>query len=238
MSERRPKTEAELVELVRAVDVRAPESLRANVEEMIADRTRTGDARGRGFARRARPPLVLAGAIATAAAVLAVALLAGGSSAPTGPTVSEAAALTLAPATHPAPPESPTRRAQLAATVDGVSFPYWEGRLGWRSTGSRSDRLHGRQITTVFYDDDGATRAERRGRCGQGSAASQDERAGVDGGRPGEGAGAGQCQGAGAGLGQLVGDRPGGRAPERAAGKECPRAASLPARHEARPFDV
>src|SRR5436190_1495165 len=155
MSERRPKTEAELVELVRAVDVRAPESLRANVEEMIADRTRTGDARGRGFARRARPPLVLAGAIATAAAVLAVALLAGGSSAPTGPTVSEAAALTLAPATHPAPPESRTRRAQLAATVDGVFFPYWEGRLGWRSTGSRSDRLHGRQITTVFYGDRG-----------------------------------------------------------------------------------
>ena len=155
MSERRPKTEAELVELVRAVDVRAPESLRANVEEMIADRTRTGDAGGRGFARRARPPLVLAGAIATAAAVLAVALLAGGSSAPTGPTVSEAAALTLAPATHPAPPESRTRRAQLAATVDGVFFPYWEGRLGWRSTGSRSDRLHGRQITTVFYGDRG-----------------------------------------------------------------------------------
>src|SRR5436305_1284090 len=157
MSERRPKTEAELVELVRAVDVRAPESLRASVQEMVAERTRTRtrEGRGRGFARRARRPLVLTGAVATAAAVLAIALLAGGSSAPAGPTLSEAAALTLAPATHPAPPESPTQRAQLAAAVDGVSFPYWEGRLGWRSTGSRSDRLHGRQVTTVFYGDGG-----------------------------------------------------------------------------------
>ena len=155
MSERRPKTEAELVELVRAVDVRAPESLRASVQEMVAGRTRTRDARGRGFATRARRPLVLAGAVATAAAVLAATLLVGGTSTPAGPTLSEAAALTLAPATHPAPPESPTQRAQLAAAVDGVSFPYWEGRLGWRSTGSRSDRLHDRQITTVFYGDGG-----------------------------------------------------------------------------------
>lgn len=155
MSERRPKTEAELVELVRAVDVRAPESLRASVEEMVADRSRARGTRDRGFAGSARRPLVVAGALATAAAVLAVVLLAGGSSAPAGPTLSEAAALTLAPATRPAPPESRSRRAQLAAAVDGVSFPYWEGRLGWRSTGSRTDRLDGRQITTVFYGDRG-----------------------------------------------------------------------------------
>src|SRR5438067_1080659 len=83
-----------------AVDVRAPESLRASVQEMVAGRTRTRDARGRGFATRARRPLVLAGAVATAAAVLAATLLVGGTSTPAGPTLSEAAALTLAPATH------------------------------------------------------------------------------------------------------------------------------------------
>ena len=37
--------------------------------------------------------------------------------------------------------------------MEGVSFPYWEGRLGWRSTGSRSDRVGGRNVTTVFYAD-------------------------------------------------------------------------------------
>src|SRR2546430_12207248 len=114
MSERRPKPEAERVELGRAVAVRGPASLRASVEEMVADRTRARDARGGGLARRARRPLVLGGALATAAAVLAAVLLAGGSSAPAGPTLSEAAALTLAPATRPAPPESTTRRAELA----------------------------------------------------------------------------------------------------------------------------
>jgi hypothetical protein len=155
MSERRPKTEAELVELVRAVDVRAPEPLRRSVEEMVAARTRPRGARDRAGAGRARRPLALAAVLAVVAAVLAVALLAGGSSAPAGPSLSEAAALTLAPATRPAPPESPNHRAQLAAAVDGVSFPYWEGRLGWSAAGSRSDRLHGRQVTTVFYGDGG-----------------------------------------------------------------------------------
>ena len=154
MSERRPKTEAELVELVRSVDVRAPESLRRSVEQMVASRTRRG-ANRRSGARQARRPLALGGALAIVAVGLAVALLAGGSSAPAGPSLREATALTLSPATRAAPRESPTHHTQLAAAVDGVSFPYWEGRLGWRSTGSRTDRLHGRQVTTVFYRDGG-----------------------------------------------------------------------------------
>jgi hypothetical protein len=39
----------------------------------------------------------------------------------------------------------------LAADVEGVAFPYWEDRFGWRSTGERTDRVAGRTITTVFY---------------------------------------------------------------------------------------
>jgi Sigma-70 region 2 len=51
------------------------------------------------------------------------------------------------------PSESPADHAQLAVSVDGVPFPYWEDRFGWHSTGSRTDRVDGRSITTVFYSD-------------------------------------------------------------------------------------
>jgi hypothetical protein len=53
----------------------------------------------------------------------------------------------------PAPGEDPHARDQLASSVDGVAFPYWADRFGWRSTGARSDRVDGRTVTTVFYSD-------------------------------------------------------------------------------------
>ena len=53
-----------------------------------------------------------------------------------------------------APRESGMRHTQLAAAVDGIAFPYWEERFGWRSTGARHDRIGGRAVTTVFYPDD------------------------------------------------------------------------------------
>jgi hypothetical protein len=34
-----------------------------------------------------------------------------------------------------------------------VPFPYWEDRFGWHSTGTRSDQIDGRTVTTVFYSD-------------------------------------------------------------------------------------
>jgi hypothetical protein len=153
MSEHRPTTEAELTELVRSIDVRAPDSLHRRVQDMVADRERSRGARGPGARRRIGGRLALAGAIAAAVAVLAIVLVSGGGSGPTAPSLSEAAKLTLAPATSPPPPESSTHRAQLAANVEGVHFPYWEGGLGWRSTGSRVDNVHGRRIATVFYGD-------------------------------------------------------------------------------------
>jgi hypothetical protein len=67
--------------------------------------------------------------------------------------VQQAAALALSPATTGAPAESHAHRAQLAASVDGVAFPYWKERFGWRSSGARGDRLGGRAVTTVFYTD-------------------------------------------------------------------------------------
>ena len=145
MTELPPHTESELIELVRSSDVRAPDSLHRQVSTMIASRPRRR--------RLALHPPVL-GAVAAAAVVVVVALavaLSGGGS----PTLhfNQAAAPTLRAATLSAPPESSTNHAELTAAVDGVKFPYWEDRFGWRSTGMRSDQIAGRAITTVFYSD-------------------------------------------------------------------------------------
>jgi hypothetical protein len=159
MTERRPQTESELVEFVRAIDVPAPPSLHREVESLIAGRSQLArrgrvsasgsrGARSLGPARR----LAAAGALAAvAAAAVAIASSSGGGASALN--LREASSLTLRPATASAPSESMSNRAQLRASVDGVSFPYWGERFGWRSTGARTDRVGGRAVTTVFYAD-------------------------------------------------------------------------------------
>ena len=146
------QAEAELVEFVRSIDVRAPESLHRQVQALAADASRR-----KGFLRmrhRRSPALAryaFAGALAAAVAAIAIAIgISGGGN---EPFIRQASALTLAPATAPAPRENPHISGQLAAAVEGVAFPYWEDRFGWRSTGTRSDRVNGRAVTTVFYAD-------------------------------------------------------------------------------------
>jgi hypothetical protein len=154
MSERRPHTEAEVVEFIRAIDVRAPESLHDSVQTMIASHAPRRSPASRGLAALAgavhiSPRIATAaGALAVVALVLALTLSGGARS---GPSLREAAALTLMPASSVAPHESVSHQAELAAAVDGVAFPYWQDRLGWRSTGTRTDRIGGREVTTVFY---------------------------------------------------------------------------------------
>jgi hypothetical protein len=147
-----------IAELVRSFDAPAPESLHRQIESLVAThqdhRFTWPSSRG-----RRRSPLGLASAGAMVVAVVAVAIavsLNGGG----GVTLSlrQAAAPTLRAATLPAPPESSAHRAQLAVAVNGVPFPYWEDRFGWRSTGSRTDRVDGRSITTVFYADSSGRR--------------------------------------------------------------------------------
>ena len=145
--------------LVRALDEPAPESLHRRVEALVDARQK-----GRPFAwrpgRRRRPfsralGLAGAGALLVAVAVVLVAIvvgLGGGGDAHTM-SLGQAAAPTLRAATLPAPSESPAHRTQLAMAVDGVPFPYWEERFGWRTTGARGDRIDGRTVMTVFYAD-------------------------------------------------------------------------------------
>ncbi|HXW59132.1 MAG TPA: hypothetical protein VEJ23_06600 [Solirubrobacteraceae bacterium] len=160
MTDPTPRKEAEIVELVRSIDVRAPESLHRRVQELVADHT-TDAARRRGLRRRggrpaggARPAtarLAALGALAAAAiAVLVIALTSGSQTL----SLREASALTLSPATAAAPRESPAGN-ELEADVEGIAFPYWEDRFGWRSTGMRTDRIAGRSVSTVYYADDG-----------------------------------------------------------------------------------
>ncbi len=146
MSEQPPHTESEIVELVRSIDVRAPQELHSRIEALVAERG------GRApMDRRRRTPLRLglAGALALGAivAVLVVSLSGGGSTL----TLPNAVALTLRPATAPAPGQNRHNGTELAADVEGVSFPYWEDHFGWRSTGARTDRVDGRTVKTVFY---------------------------------------------------------------------------------------
>lgn len=147
-----------VAELLRSFDAPAPERLHRRVEALVA--AHQGSARRdrhsapRAAHRRPFSPLGFAGAGAVAIAVVAIAMIAlsqsGGSHALS---LRQAAAPTLRAATLPAPPESGADHAELTAAVDGVKFPYWGERFGWHSTGTRSDRIDGRAVTTVFYSD-------------------------------------------------------------------------------------
>ena len=143
------RAESELVEFVRSIDVRAPESLHSQVQALVADASRRKGRRGTGHRRApAFASYAIAGALAAAAAAIAIGL-SGGSN---GPFIRPTSALTLGRSTAAAPRKAPGT-AQLAAAVEGVAFPYWEDRFGWRSTGTRRDYVNGRAVTTVFYAD-------------------------------------------------------------------------------------
>ncbi len=165
MTDTPQRKEAELVELVRSIDERAPDSLHRQIEAMVADgfkrpaRSRTAAATGRRACRSGAPAralgrrLAAVGALAAVAiAALAIGLSSGGSS---GLTLRQASASTVSASTGAAPRESPSENGTLAAAVEGVPFPYWEDRFGWRSTGTRTDVVAGRTIQTVYYAERG-----------------------------------------------------------------------------------
>ena len=149
-----------IAELLRSFDAPAPESLYRRVESLIAAHEGRFAPRSprRGVRRFSALGLATAGAVAAAVVVVVIAVgLGGGGSVPTV-SFSQAAASALRAATLPAPGESRAHHAQLAVAVNGVPFPYWSERFGWRSTGSRTDRVDGRLLTTVFYGDSSGRR--------------------------------------------------------------------------------
>jgi hypothetical protein len=149
MTERRVQTESELVELVRGIDVPAPQRLHDRVQELVDERVGARDRRPR--LRITSPLGALTGAAAAAAVAVAIVLATGGGGTHSAPGLATASTLALAGPTSAAPAEDPANHRRLAASVDGVAFPYWEESLGWRTVGARADRVGGRDIRTVYY---------------------------------------------------------------------------------------
>jgi hypothetical protein len=125
----------------------APPALRWRIEAELSRAHKRRDART-PLLRRLAP----AGAIAVAMAALALVLstLFGGAQ---GPTVLEVHGLLARGPEAPAPPTVPGAKHELAAQVEGVSFPNLDLKPGfdWVAVGERSDRLDGRTTRTVFY---------------------------------------------------------------------------------------
>jgi len=145
-------SESELVELVRSIDVRAPDELHRKIQALVDEHaSRRHSPWARALGASTAPGLRLGGAAAVVAAVAVVLVLVLTGGGTQSLTLRQTQALTLRAATMAAPAHSASHPTQLAAAVDGVAFPYWEDHFGWRSTGSRVDHIGGRSITTVFY---------------------------------------------------------------------------------------
>jgi anti-sigma factor RsiW len=121
-----------------AASVEAPFELRRRVDAL------GGAPRGRRL--RWRPLAALAGV--AAAAVIALVLATSGG----GPTVD---AVVAAVSRTPAAAVSPAGGPLLSEQVEGVRFPNYEEKFGWRAVGKRTDEVDGRDVTTVFYARDG-----------------------------------------------------------------------------------
>jgi hypothetical protein len=148
-----------IAELVRSFDAPAPQSLHRRIDSLVADHRDSRHAHKYLGQRLSFPVLSGVAAIAVVAViVLAIAFGGSGGSGPAALTVGQTIAPTLRAPTLPAPRESLTRHAQLDAAVDGLPFPYWGERFGWRSTGARADRIDGSTVTTVFYANSGGQR--------------------------------------------------------------------------------
>jgi hypothetical protein len=138
--------------MIRAIDVPAPDSLRAKLDALAAAPPATDSTRSRPGRRLRLPRLGWAAAggltTAVAAAVVLIIALGGGTS---GPSLAQAAQVAVAPATGPPPAEDVSDRDRLRLSVGGVPFPYWSKTIGWRAAGARTDTLNGRRVSAVFY---------------------------------------------------------------------------------------
>jgi anti-sigma factor RsiW len=129
-----------------AGSVEAPARLHARVRSQHEGRGR------RTPVARRRYALALAGAVAVVVGVL-VALPSG---TPGGPSLVQAAALGARPPVAPAPPRYDHSQVLLAERAAGIPFPNWAPAFGWHAAGVRHDRVHGRDVTTVYYTRGGS----------------------------------------------------------------------------------
>jgi hypothetical protein len=128
------------IDLTRQLDVPASDVLHARVAEMTAaaaPRKRSGWAVG-GFATAAAAVLV----------ALALVLVPGSNT----PNVDQVVAAAAQGQTAGPPAKDPANPAKLNVTVGSVQFPTWE-RGGWNVSGARTDKIDGRRVETVYYEN-------------------------------------------------------------------------------------
>jgi hypothetical protein len=127
----------------------APLALRARIEALQAQPRRSWLGRMRG-----RMPVIPTRALAgaTVAAAVAIALVVSGSE----PSISDVlSAATGSPTAAIAP--FPAQSKLLGEQVEGVRFPNYAGKFGWKATGARTDEINGRSTRTVYYAKGGRT---------------------------------------------------------------------------------
>jgi hypothetical protein len=129
----------------------APLALRARIEALQAQPPPPRSWRERMRESLAAIPLrAIAGA--TAAAAVAIALVVSGS----GPGLNDViSAASGSPTAAIAP--FPAQSKLLNEQIEGVRFPNYAGKFGWKATGSRTDEIDGRRTRTVYYSKDGRT---------------------------------------------------------------------------------
>lgn len=135
------------IALLRSVDVAAPDALRTRLETMIDEAG--GRKHRRPLSARWRNTLFVPVATAVAIVIVALVVLLGPGS--TAPTVDQTAKVALSSATAPAPAPDATNPELLAAGVDGIPFPSYVSSRAWRATGIRTQVVHERTIVTVYY---------------------------------------------------------------------------------------
>jgi anti-sigma factor RsiW len=125
-------------------DTGAPARLRARVERRRAPRAR----------RRLAPARAVVAA--GAAAAIAIALVLPGTLSG-GLTVTDAAAFADKAPSRPPPAAVAGTPQLLDAKVDGVPFPNYAKKFGWKPVGARHDHASGHDVTTVYYRKGGRT---------------------------------------------------------------------------------
>ena len=128
-----------------------PPALRARLDalEHRAGKTRDAEPARRLLTDRRRAVAVsaLSGCVAIAAAVV----LATGALSPGSLQATRVAEVWTSPATSDMVQANPTDPGELAVSFHRTAFPAYRDSEGWHAVGSRSDRIDGKAIFTVFY---------------------------------------------------------------------------------------
>jgi hypothetical protein len=136
-SDREAADERRIAELLSAAEAPAPATLHAFTAQLVAER------QPKARSPRVRRRIIIIDSLALGAAAVAVVLGLIFAAGTTAPTAVRAARIALDSASGATP------RALVAAGTS-ITFPDWSAR-GWPTSGTRSDRLGGRTVTTEYY---------------------------------------------------------------------------------------